>query len=226
MEQTVLARHELYEAAVRHDAADRTLVDLTNLRDGDDSLDLGDSGVDDLLVRTADLNLTNSVFLIDGDDGTSILLHLLDDLSTRTNHRTNELLRNLEGLDTWYLWLQLRTWLGDGVCDALQDVLTTSLCLHQRFLQDIERQTVTLDIHLGSGQTVLGTSGLEVHITQVILITEDITQYGILVLTWVLDQTHGDTRDGFLHRYTSVHQGKGTGTYGSHRRGTVRLQDL
>ena len=46
--------------------------------------------------------------------------------------------------------------------------------MHQGFLQDIERQTVALDIHLGSGQTILCTSGLEVHIAQVVLITEDI----------------------------------------------------
>ena len=94
VEQTVLARHELYEAAVRHDAANGTLVDLTDLRDGNDSLDLGDSGIDALLVRTADLNLANTVFLVDSDGSTGVFLHLLDDLSARANDSTNELLRN------------------------------------------------------------------------------------------------------------------------------------
>jgi hypothetical protein len=46
VEQTILARHELYETAVRHDAANGTLVNLANLRDSDDSTDLGDSSVD------------------------------------------------------------------------------------------------------------------------------------------------------------------------------------
>ena len=46
VKQTVLARHNLYEAAVRHDAADCSLVDLAHLGDGHDGLDLGDSSID------------------------------------------------------------------------------------------------------------------------------------------------------------------------------------
>ena len=72
-------------------------------------------------------------------------------------------------------------------------MLTTSLSLHEGFLQNVERQTVALDIHLGSGQTVLSTGGLEVHIAQVVLVTKDITQHSILVFSGVLDQTHSDT---------------------------------
>ena len=96
-------------------------------------------------------------------------------------------------------------------------MLTTSLCLHECFLKYVERQTVALDIHLSSSQTILRTSGLEVHITQVVLVAEDITQYGILVFSRVLNQTHGNTADGLLHGNTSIHQGKRTCTYGSHR---------
>ena len=193
MQQTILARHKLYEASVRHNATNGTLVNLTNLRNGNDSLDLSDSGINALLVRTADLNLTNTVFLVNGDSSTGILLHLLDNLTTRANDSTNELLRNLKGNNTWNMWLQLRTWLSNGIGDALQDVLTSSLSLHQRLLENIERQAVALDIHLGSGQTVLGTGGLEVHISQVVLVTKDIAQYSILVLSGVLNQTHCDT---------------------------------
>ena len=56
MEQSVLARHDLDEAAIRHDRTDRTLVDLANLWDGDDGLDLLDGSVDALLVGSADLH--------------------------------------------------------------------------------------------------------------------------------------------------------------------------
>ena len=216
MQQTVLARHELYKAAVRHDAANGTLVNLANLRDSNDSLDLSNSGVDALLVRTADLNLANAILFIDSDGSTGILLHLLDNLSARANDSTNELLRNFEGLNTRNLRFQLGTWLSDSISDALQDMLTTSLSLHQCLLQNVERQTVALDIHLGSGQTILCTSGLEVHITQVVLVAKDIAQHSILVLTWVLNQTHGDTRYRFLHRNTSVHQSQRTGADSSH----------
>ena len=100
-------------------------------------------------------------------------------------------------------------------------MLTTGLGLHEGFLEDLKRQTVALDIHLGGCQTVLRTGGLEVHIAQVVLIAEDIAQHSILLFSRVLDQTHGNTRDGLLHGHTSVHQGEGTGTDSSHRRRTV-----
>ena len=138
VEQTVLARHELYEAAVRHDAANSTLVNLTNLGDGNDSLDLSQCGIDALLVRSANLYLTNAINLVDSDSSTGILLHLLDNLTTRANDSTNELLRNLNLNDARNLRLQLSAWLSDSISNALQDVLTTSLSLHQRLLQNIE----------------------------------------------------------------------------------------
>lgn len=105
-------------------------------------------------------------------------------------------------------------------------MLTTGLGLHERLLQNIERQTVALDIHLGSGQTVLRTGGLEVHIAQVVLIAENVGEHGILVFAGVLDETHGNTRDGLLDGHTGIHQGQRTGANGCHRRRTVRLQNL
>lgn len=45
--------------------------------------------------------------------------------------------------------------------------------------KDFIRQTVYFDIHLGSSDTVLCTGYLEVHIAEVVLITEDIGQYGV-----------------------------------------------
>ena len=49
--------------------------------------------------------------------------------------------------------LQLRTRLSNGIGNAVENVLTASLSLHKSLLKDVERQTVALDIHLGSGQT-------------------------------------------------------------------------
>ncbi len=193
MEQTILTRHDLNEATVRHDATNGSLIDLTYLGDSHDSLDLGDSSIDAFLVRSRNLNLTNTLCLIDCDSSTSILLHLLDNLATRADDSTDELLRNIELNNTGNLRFHLCTRLCDGVGEALQDVLTTSLGLHKSFLKNIKRQTVALNIHLGSSQTILCTSGLEVHITQVVLITEDIAQYCILIFAWILDQTHSNT---------------------------------
>ena len=72
-------------------------------------------------------------------------------------------------------------------------MLAAGLGLHECLLKNLERQTVALDVHLCCRQAVTCTGRLEVHVAQVILIAEDVAQYGILVLARVLDQTHGDT---------------------------------
>ena len=95
-------------------------------------------------------------------------------------------------------------------------MLASSLCLHESLLQDLEAQTVALDIHLCCCQAVLCTGGLEVHVAQVVLVAKDVAKHSILLLAGVLDQTHSDAADGLLHRYTSVHEGECAGTYGSH----------
>ena len=46
VEQTILTRENLYEATVRHDRANSTLVNLTNLRNSYDSLNLSQSCID------------------------------------------------------------------------------------------------------------------------------------------------------------------------------------
>ena len=56
--------------------------------------------------------------------------------------------RDIECYDTWNLWLHLSTWLRDCLHHAVEDVLTTSLSLHQSLLKNLEAQTITLDIHL------------------------------------------------------------------------------
>ena len=160
--------------------------------------------------------MTHAIGLVDSNDGTCILLHLLDNLSARANNGTDELLRNIEGHDAGNLRFELCARLGDSVGKALQDVLTTSLCLHQGFLEDLERQTVALDIHLGGGQTVLRTGGLEVHVAEVVLVAENVGEDGVLAGLAIADHTHGHTSDGLAHRHASVHQGEGTGTDSCH----------
>ena len=46
MEQTILAGHDLDEAAVRHHRADNALIDLAHFGNGNNGLDLADGGVD------------------------------------------------------------------------------------------------------------------------------------------------------------------------------------
>ena len=95
-------------------------------------------------------------------------------------------------------------------------MLASGLSLHERLLKYLERQSVALDVHLCSSKTIYGTSGLEVHIAEVVLISKDVAQHGILLLSRILDKTHSYTADRLLHRHTCVHKGESTGTNGSH----------
>ena len=59
-----------------------------------------------------------------------------------------------------------------------------------------------------------------------VLVAEDVTQDSVFLFTGVLDEAHGDTADGLLNGYTSVHEGERAGADGSHGAGTVALQDV
>ncbi len=100
--------------------------------------------------------------------------------------------------------------------------------LLQGFLQHFVGQAVHLDIHLGSGDTVLGTGHLEVHVTQVILIAQDIGQDGIAVVRTlgIGNQTHGHTGNRLADLHTRIHKGQAAAADGSLRRGTVGFQDI
>ena len=167
-----------------------------------------------------------TIGLINCNRCTCLFLHLLDNLTTRTNDCTDEFLRNIKSLNTWNLWFEFGTRLGYRLKHAVQNMLTACLCLHQCLLKDFEWKAVALDIHLSCGQTITCTSGFEVHIAQVILISEDIAKDSIFVFSRVLDESHSDTTDGFLHWNTCVHQGQCTGTYRCHWWRTIRFEDL
>ena len=66
----------------------------------------------------------------------------------------------------------------------------------QSTLEDFVAKTINLDIHLSSGDTVSGTRYLEVHITEVVFVTEDVGEDRVVRTLVLRDQTHGDTRYG------------------------------
>ena len=112
--------------------------------------------------------------------------------------------------------LQVGTRLGDAVGQFVEDVHATFLSLVERTFQNVEREAVDLDIHLCGSDTIPCSRHLEVHVAQVILITEDVGEDGILVFAGVLDKSHGNTRHGLLDGHTRIHQRQRSGTYRCH----------
>ena len=113
--------------------------------------------------------------------------------------------------------------LGLSFKDLTEDVQTTFASLRQSTLEDFVAKTIDLDVHLSSGDTVSGTRHLEVHITEVVFVTEDVGEDRVVRTLVLRDQTHGDTRYGLSDGHTSVTQSERTSTYRSHRRRAVRL---
>ena len=217
VEQAFLARQNLYEAAVRHDAFYHAVVDLANLRQRHDSLDLGNGGIDALLVGSRHLHVAHAVGFVDGDGRAGILLHLLDDFSTGADDSTDKLLRNGECLDARHLRLELLARLGDGLHHLAHDVLAASLSLHESLLDDVERQAVALYVHLCGCQSVLGARSLKVHVAEVVFVAEDVGEDCILTGCVVCDKTHCDTADGAFEFYTCIEECQCAGANSCHR---------
>ena len=114
VEQTFLARHELNEAAVGHDADHFCVINLAHFGDGNNGANLGNSSVDAFLVGTAHLNLAYAVFFINRDGGAGFFLHALNDFTAGANDRTNEFLGNLEGFDAGHMGFEFGTGCGHG----------------------------------------------------------------------------------------------------------------
>ena len=86
--------------------------------------------------------------------------------------------------------------------------------LLQGDLHDLLIDTLNLDIHLQGSDTTCCASDLEIHIAQVILITQNIRQNRKLVA--LFDQPHRDTRNRRLDRHTGGHQCQGSDADGGH----------
>ena len=136
MEQAFLARHELYKAAVRHDADNLGVVNLAHFGYGHDGTYLGHGSIDALLVGARHLDFAYAVFLLDGDGGTSVLLHALNNLSARANNGTDKLFGNFEGFDAGNVGFEFGTWCGHGFENLAQDVLTCLLGLVKSLFKD------------------------------------------------------------------------------------------
>ena len=121
---------------------------------------------------------------------------------------------------------QVSTRFSDCLGDLVEDVHTSFFSLVQSTFQNFVRQTVYLDIHLSSSDTVSCSGYLEVHISEVVFVTEDVRQYSIFFFARILDQSHSNTRYRLLDLHTGIHQCQCSGTYGSHRRRTVRFEDF
>jgi hypothetical protein len=97
----------------------------------------------------------------------------------------------------------------------MQNVHPAFACLRQRNRHDLLGDALDLDVHLQRSDAAIGAGDLEIHVTEMILIAEDVGQHR--EARAVFDKAHGNAGDVRLGRYAGVHQRQARAAYRRHR---------
>ena len=139
-----------------------------------------------------------------------------DGLTTRSDEKTDLLWVDLDGLDARREGAEVLARSRDGLEHLLQDGNSSVATLVDRLLGDVVRQALDLQIELEARDTFGGASDLEVHVSEVIFLTEDVGDGFPLAGSWILrvltDKTTGDTGNRSDDWHTSVHEGQAAAT--------------
>ncbi|MNB88788.1 hypothetical protein D3C75_358080 [compost metagenome] len=219
--QTVFTRQDVDEGAEIGQTHNLAFIDAVHFDLGGDGLDATDGFHGGFVGNGGDADGTVIIQLDVGaglfgqgtDHGTALADDILD------------LLRiDLDGVDARGEIGDFGTGSLDGFVHDLQDVQASATSLLEGNLHDLFGDAFDLDVHLQRGDTLGSTGHLEVHVAQVIFITQDVGQHDETF--FFLHQTHGDTGNGGLDRHTRVHQRQGGTTDGGHGGGTVGFGDF
>ncbi len=186
------------------------MVGLADLRNCADALNPVVCLLHGLSVIRGDVHNALAVNLIDRDDSTCLGLDLLDGLATLSDDSADEVLVDLEGLDPRNERLVVLTRLVDALHHLAHDVHSALMSLLESLGENLVGKTVNLDVHLCGGDAVLCTGHLEVHISEVILVTENVGENGIAAVRILLigDKTHRHTGYRLADLDAGVHECK------------------
>ena len=171
MDETVLATHEVYECAEINQVDDLTVINLADfcffndarnpLTRGFDLRDVGRRNLDKTFVINVDLRAGG------GDD-------FANDLATGTDDVADLRFVDLHGFDTWRMRGQLATRFAQCLGHFTQDMRAACLGLVQCSFKNFAGNTGNLDVHLHRGDAFGRTSYLEIHVAEMIFITQNI----------------------------------------------------
>src|SRR5215217_8238806 len=219
--QAILGAEEVHERAEIGGLDHGTLIDGADFGFVGDRADPLDGGFNLRAVRRGDLD---RAVVFDVDLGAGLFDDLADHLAAGADHFTDLVGRDLHRLDAGSELADFGTRSGDGIGHLAQDVDTTTLGLLERDLHDLLGDAGDLDVHLERGDADFGTSHLEVHVAEVVFITQDVGQHGELLA--FQDQAHGNASDRAGQRHAGIHQCERGAADGCHRGGAVGFGDL
>src|SRR5215469_202366 len=221
MHQPIARSEKVHECSKVNNLYHLSIVDDAGFRLGDDPADPIDRSLCGIGVNRSDLDGA-VVFYVDLSP--SRFGDLTDDLTAGPDDFADLFLGNAESRDP-------RSVCTDGVASAGQGLghlgkyVSAALPgLLERDPHDLLGYRGDLDVHLQRGDAPLGAGDLEVHVAKVILVAENIRQYGKAFR--LFDQPHGDPGHRTGKRNAGIHQSKRGAANRGHRRGPVRLGDL
>ena len=221
MDQAVARAHVVDEGAEVDGLYHLAVVDGADLGLGGDAANPLDSGLASLLVDGGDLD---RAVVIDVDLGPRDFTNLADHLATRANDLADLIAGDGDDGDARRVLADRLAGRRERPRHFVENMQTAVARLGQGEFHDLLGDRGYLDVHLQRRQAVDRARHLEVHVAQVVLVTDDVGEHGDAV--GLLNQSHGDAGDGPLQRHPGIHHGERRPAYRGHRRRAIGFGDL
>ena len=150
-------------------------------------------GVDAHTTVIIDIHFSTGFF----NDGTNRRTALTDDVA-------DFVWMNIQSHHCWRVIRKFFAGFAQYLVHFTKNMNSGFIGLTKRRFHNLFGDAFDLDVHLQRCNTFVGTRNLEVHITEVVFVTQDVRQYGITVT--FLHQAHCNTGNRSSHRHTSVHK--------------------
>src|SRR5690606_20486072 len=186
VQQAFGARHDFDKGTEINTTGHLAVVDLAHFGFGSDFLDLANGKLGGLTAFAVHLDGTG---IIDIDIGTGFLAQRTDGGAALADHVADLVRVDLQGHQRRCVGGQLGTRRENGLGQFAEDMETAFARLTQRLLHDFLVDALDLDVHLQRGHAIGGTGYLEVHVAEVIFVTEDIGDHREATIVF-LHQTH------------------------------------
>src|SRR5699024_420122 len=157
-------------------------VDLAGFDVARDVVDALDGQIGGVLVDGGDVD---RAIILDVDAGAGLVGDAANRGTALADHVANLLDVDLHGEDARRPLRDLGTRLGNGLLHGFEDVQPAFARLGQRRFHDLAGNAADLDVHLQGGDALGAAGDLEVHVAEVVLVTENVGEHGELVV--VLD---------------------------------------
>ena len=221
MDHALFAGQDLYESPDRNDPCDGSAEHFPLVYFAGESFDdaLGclcsspvmRSNRDDATVFNVDL-------------GVRAFCDALDCATSRANHCADQFWIDSEAQQARGMGREGSSGSVDGFQHLLEDVDPGRAGLIDSFCNGFDRKAGDLHVHLQGRDAIFCSSHLEVHITEEVLDSLDVSEDANLSI--FLDQAHGGSADWSLQWNTCIHEGQGAAADRAHRGGPIGAEDF